>query len=333
VTGQGGTSPGEWPWPVGVCAAAFGDVEIDAALGAIRQIGLHHIDLPTDSTLRLLPGIDALEQPGYPAQLAATLERHAVTVGCVSNSRDTQLLLGPHGPHTDPVAAGSAQQKRSHALRYAHATIDLAAALGAPQVRLYFGCPDYARWLTWGSAPVSWQDNIEAFAETAVPLLERCRAAGLTLCVEPHPKQVLFDRRSTDAALRLLAGYSGAFGICLDPANIATLGYDPLDVVRGWSTPPVALHVKDLEISQGVSWPAGPGWVSYGPQRPIRFRTLGRGQLPWPSMIDTLLGEGFTGIAYVEHEDVLMPRAQGIASAADRLRALLPAAPPEGRTW
>ena len=97
--------------------------------------------------------------------------------------------------------------------------------------------------------------------------------------------------------------------------------------------PPVALHVKDLETSQAVSWPTGRGWVSYGPQRPIRFRALGRGELPWPSMIDTLLGEGFTGIVYVEHEDVLLPRAQGIASAADQLRALLPAAPPEGRTW
>jgi hypothetical protein len=62
---------------------------------------------------------------------------------------------------------------------------------------------------------------------------------------------------------------------------------------------PMALHVKDLEISQGASWPAGPGWISYRPQRPLRFRTLGRGQLPSP--------------------------------AAHRLRAV-PTGPPEGRT-
>jgi len=316
-----------------VCAAAFGDIDLDTALGAIRSLGLDHIDLPTDSTLRLLPGIGTLEQPGYPDRLAATLDRHGVTVGCVSNSRDTQLLLGPHGPHTDPVQAGTAEEKRSHALRYAHATIALAAAVRAPMVRLYFGCPDYARWLTWGSAPVSWQDNIEEFARAATPLLERCRNADLMLCVEPHPKQVLFDRRSTDAALSRLAGYADVLRICLDPANMATLGYDPIEIVRGWAMPPAALHVKDLEVSQGVAWPSGPGWVSYGPQRPIRFRTLGRGQLPWPSMIDSLLGEGFTGTTYVEHEDVLLPRAQGIASAAAQLRALLPASQPEGRTW
>jgi sugar phosphate isomerase/epimerase len=109
MTGQGVTGPGEWPWPVGVCAAAFGDMEIGAALGAIRQIGLDHIDLPTDSTLRLLPGIDALEQPGYPAYLTATLRRHSVTVSCVSNSEGfTGIAYVEHEDVLLPRAQGIA---------------------------------------------------------------------------------------------------------------------------------------------------------------------------------------------------------------------------------
>jgi sugar phosphate isomerase/epimerase len=321
------------PSAIGLCAAAFGDLPLSAALPAIRDLGHVLIDLPTDSTLRSLPGIDELEDPGFAQELAATLARHDVTVGCVSNSRDTQLLLGPHGPHTDPVHAGDPAAKRAHALRYGHATIALAAALGSPLVRLYFGCPDYARWLTWGSAPVSWQDNIEEFAAVAEPLLDRCRDAGPILCVEPHPKQVLFDRHSVDAALDRLAGHADVLRICLDPANLATLGYDPIDLMRGWRGLPVALHVKDLEVSTAAAWPRGPGWVSYGPQRPIRFRALGRGTLPWPAMLDALLAEGFTGTVFIEHEDVLLPRAQSIAEATSRLRALLPVSQPEGRTW
>jgi sugar phosphate isomerase/epimerase len=318
---------------LGLCAAAFGDLGLPDALGAIRELGIDRIDLPTDSTLRLLPDLETLEQPGCAAQVQRELQRYGIKVGCVSNSRDTQLLLGPHGPHTDPVYPGDAAAKSAYALRYARATIRLAAELGAPLARLYFGCPDYARWLSWGSAPVSWDDNIEAFARAAAPLLDECRGAGLTLCVEPHPKQVIFDRASARTALRALAGYGDVLGICLDPANIATLGYDPRDITRGWTTPPVAVHVKDLEVWTGTDWPAGPGWVSYGPQRPIRFRTLGRGDLPWPAMLDALLSDGLTGTVYIEHEDVLMPRMQSIAAAADRLRILLPAARPEGRTW
>ena len=79
--------------------------------------------------------------------LTGLLDRHGISVGCLSNSRDTQLLLGPYGPHTDTVCDGDPDAKRAHALLHARATIRLAAAIGAPQVRLYFGCPDFARWL------------------------------------------------------------------------------------------------------------------------------------------------------------------------------------------
>jgi len=318
---------------IGLCAAAFGDQRLETALGSIRASGLSIIDLPTDSTLRLLPGVAALEDPKFPARLTRALERHEITVGCLSNSRDTQLLLGPHGPHTDPVREGSPAVKRAHALRYARATIALAATIGVPQVRLYFGCPDFARWLTWGTAEVSWEDNLGAFAEAAAPLLSECRAAGLQLCVEPHPKQVVFDVASTRRGLELLEEYADVLRVCLDPANIATLGYDPLDSIPGWGPALGAVHVKDLETWSGPDRPTAPGWVAYGPQPPIRFRCLGRGGLPWPSMIDALLEEGYTGVIYIEHEDVLLPRDQSIALAAKRLMELLPAAPAEGRTW
>jgi sugar phosphate isomerase/epimerase len=316
-----------------VCAAAFGDLDLDEALAEIAQLGLTSIDLPTDSTFRLTPDLAGLEEPGYPAALRAALARSGITVACVSNSRDTQLLLGPHGPHTDPVASGTPAGKQAYARRYARATIALAAAVGAPMARLYFGCPDYARWLTWGGSPVSWDDNIERLAEVAIPLLEQARAAGLRLAIEPHPRQVVFDCASARAAARALAGYADVLAICLDPANIATLGYDPVQIVAGWDPPPAALHVKDLEVWTGTDAPPGPGWTRYGPQRPHRFRGLGRGGLPWPQMLDGLLAGGFAGPVFVEHEDVLLPRAQSIATAASRLRALLPASAPEGRTW
>jgi hypothetical protein len=66
---------------------------------------------------------------------------------------------------------------------------------------------------------------------------------------------------------RGIPAYSGSAST---PANIAALGYDPPDVVRGWPTPPAA-------------------------------------------------------------QDVLLPRAQGIAAAAEAARAT--ADQPEGRTW
>jgi sugar phosphate isomerase/epimerase len=60
---------------------------------------------------------------------------------------------------------------------------------------------------------------------------------------------------------------------------------------------------------------------------------MGWGVLPWRDIISALLDDGFSGPVYVEHEDLLIPRDEGVGSAAEILRALWPATAPEGRNW
>jgi sugar phosphate isomerase/epimerase len=55
--------------------------------------------------------------------------------------------------------------------------------------------------------------------------------------------------------------------------------------------------------------------------------------LPWRGIVSALLEQDYHGVLYVEHEDVLIPRRQGIAAALDTLRPMLPTTDPEGRTW
>jgi sugar phosphate isomerase/epimerase len=257
-----------------------------------------------------------------------------VVVGCVSNSRDTQLLLGPHGPHTDPVLAGSADGKRGHALRHALDTVRLAVDLGAAHVRLMFGVPDVSRWLSWWHSSVSWADNIAAWAEQARPVLRLAAEYGVTLLVEPHPKQVVYDRLSARQLLDAAAAETpDTVRLCVDPANLAATGHDPVDAVRGWGDRLGAAHAKDLQRWNGADRPPGAGWSRYGPGPPIRFRALGAGELPWPAIVSALLDEDFHGVLYVEHEDALLPREQSVTNSVRRLRELLPQAGPQGRTW
>jgi hypothetical protein len=134
---------------IGLCAAVFGDLNLDSMLDAVAALPVDFLDLPTDSTLALNSGVDDLGGEAHGDRVAQALKARRLTVRCVSNSRDTQLLLGPHGSHTDPVCAGSREEKLVHADRCARATVSLAARTGAEQVRLYFGSPDYALWLDW----------------------------------------------------------------------------------------------------------------------------------------------------------------------------------------
>ncbi|MBT8227000.1 MAG: sugar phosphate isomerase/epimerase [Dactylosporangium sp.] len=319
---------------IGLCLAALGGLPLERALACAARLGVDRVDLPTDSTLGLVDPA-RLNDPTYLDEIAALVDRGGAPVGCVSNSRDAQLLLGPHGRHTDPVLTGPAPAKRAHALRCALGTLQLARRLGAPAVRLLPGCPDLARWLSWWGSDVAWSDNVAELFEHAAPVFDAAATAGVDVLLETHPKQVVYDRPSADLVLAAAdaAGLGEVVGICVDPANLAATGHDPVAAVTGWSTRMGAVHAKDLQRWSGRDLPPGAGWSRYGPQPPIRFRALGLGELDWARIVGTLLDEGYHGVLYAEHEDALLPREQGLRRSVGALRELLPSGTPEGRTW
>lgn len=316
---------------LGLCLAAFGDVDLGTALGQADKFGQLWLDVPTDTTFGLVDARRCATDAGYRSEVAEVLAGRRI--GCVSNSRDAQLLLGPHGRHTDPVCPGTADAKRAHAMTCALGTVRLAERVGAPVVRLLPGCPDFGRWLSWWGSDVGWADNIAEFRSAAEPLVRAARDAGIRLLLEPHPKQVVYDRQSAELLFAHNPDWVDVLGLCVDPANLAATGHDPVAAVRGWGPRMAAVHAKDLQRWPGTGRPTGPGWSRYGPQPAIRFRALGLGELPWPAIVAALQDEGYDGVLYVEHEDTLLPREQSIGRSLRWLESMLPVGAAEGRTW
>ncbi|WP_165990268.1 TIM barrel protein, partial [Streptomyces sp. YIM 98790] len=317
---------------LGVCLTAGLGPGPDRALAAARRLGAGTVDLPTDSTAALVDLGRWAGDRDCRSALRALVRASGLRVGCVSNSHDTLLLLGPHGPHTDPVCPGTGAEKRAHALRAALDTVRLAADLGTAQVRLVFGVPDFARWMSWWGSTAGWADNITAWERAARPVLAAAAAHGITLLLEPHPKQVAYDRTSTELTLAAAARTEGAaVRLCIDPANFAAIGHDPVDAVRGWGTALAAVHAKDVQHWTGGGPPTGPGWTRYGPGPAFRFRAAGTGTLPWGELLAALAAERFTGVVYAEHQDALLTARDGMDTALRTLRGLLgrtPAPPP-----
>ena len=154
------------------------------------------------------------------------------------------------------------------------------------------------------------------------------------MLLEPHPKHVVYDRPSAEQLLAAAdaAGWADVLALCIDPANLAATGHDPVASVAGLAWPAGRGARQGPAALAGPGVPPGPGWSRYGPQPPIRFRALGHGGLDWPAIVSALLDEGYSGVLYAEHEDVLLPRQQGIGQTLGVLRGLLPG-PAEGRTW
>lgn len=316
---------------LGLCLAAYGGTNLAEALRMASPFGRLKLDLPTDSTLGFVDPYRCATDRAYRDELAALLDGNPIT--CISNSRDAQLLLGPHGPHTDPVHKGDTDAKRDHARTCSLGAILLAGRLGVRDVRLLPGCPDFGRWLAWWGSDVGWADNVAQFRTHAAPLVAAARDAGVRILLEPHPKQVIYDRESADLLFAATRDWDDVLHLCVDPANLAATGHCPVDAVRRWGGRMAAVHAKDLQRWAGPDAPAGAGWSRYGPQPPIRFRALGLGELDWPAIVAALQDEGFEGVLYVEHEDALLPRAQSIGRSVELLRRAMPVGRAEGRTW
>jgi len=311
--------------------AAFGDRPLDEAIEAGQRAGYRRFDLQLDSILRISQDDRLHSGPGR-AALRSRLDQEGLSLLCVSNVRDCQLLLGPHGEHTAPINPGDASTRRRHALDAASRTIETAHDLGAELTRFFFGCPDFGRWFHWPRTALSWDDNLKALADELPPILELAAGAGVRVTLETHPKQVVHDLRSANRLLEIL-GAEGALGICADPANLAAVGHDPEVFLRGLDRAPLAVHMKDVEVGQSGACEARHGWATFGPGPPARFRALGWGGLNWRGCISALVERGFTGPYVVEHEDVLMPRESGVAASLRVATELTQLEPAADRWW
>lgn len=307
---------------IGVCLAVFGDRLLRDALAAVAALGYALIDLPTDRRFGL--HADACDTP---TAVARTVREFGIDVASTSNSTDCRMLLGPYGGFTDAGFTGTDDAKRAYAIAEAQRAIDVAAATGASHARLFLGCPDVARWLTWAGTDLTWRSNVVAFVERCRPLVRYAQARGVRLLFEAHPKQVAYDLESL---CQLWIAMDGELDICLDPANLLALGHDPVDVARGLPTVPVQVQAKDVERAGAAT---GPGWVRYGPQPPVRFRCAGWGEVPWRELFSALAERGFRGPVMVEHEDLLCRPEDGLDQARQFLDPLTRLSSGHGRTW
>lgn len=296
-------------------SAAYGDVECTAVVAATAELGFTGLDLQIDSTQPFGRTLDA-------DRLASELSAQAIDAVCVSNVRDVELLMGPHDFHSDAVLAGPPAAKIAHARQQARRTIELAARLDVAFVRFFFGCSDHLLQFPWHGLKYDWDDNVAALAERSAELFAYATASGVTICLEPHPRQTVYDLPSLLRFRALMATNGFDVGLCFDPANVLAAGHDPVAFVHHLDRPPEFVHFKDVERWASPTPPRGPGWKRYGPGPQVRFRSAGKGELPWMRLRDALFDLGFEGTVVIEYEDLLTRREVGIPEALEIARRL-----------
>jgi sugar phosphate isomerase/epimerase len=228
--------------------------------------------------LRVLEG--ELVSPALPdadrRRVRAALEAAGLCLCCV----DTSVEIA--GPDQD--------------MEEALACVELAAALGAPLIRLFPGAP--------GGEPA--ETTARRTVERLSALARRGRELGVRIGVETH------DSFATgDITARMLAGAPPDVGVIWDTLNTVVAGEAPEVTFPLIAERLVHVHVKD-----GGSAPD-----------PEENRLLGDGEVPIESIVRTLAAHRYEGWLSVEWEKLWQPEIADATVAlpqyAGKLRPML----------
>ena len=171
----------------------------------------------------------------------------------------------------------------------------------------------------WPQRPAGLID--EAFAELGrrwLPILHAFEDAGVDVCYELHPGEDLHDGATFERFLAAVSGHVRA-NILYDPSHMILQQMDYLAFLDLYHERVRAFHVKDAEYRlSGRSGVYGgyQDWID----RPVRFRSLGDGQIDFHSIFSKMAQYDFPGWAVVEWECCIKHPQDGAAEGAKFVR-------------
>lgn len=314
---------------LGLNLAVFGDRTLEAALDRAVALGLDAVELNTETGDRLTPALS----PKLAKRVRESVTSRGLSISALGNHAEVQLIGGPHNEDTDRFFPGSAAEKIAFGKKRLLETAHTAVELGVQTVVGFVGCEDWSRWFPWPD-PEGFEKMIPRFADTWGPLLDSLESLGVRFAHEPHPKQLVYDLESAMAVTAAL-GHHPAWGFNLDTANLSLSGVDPCAFIDELPERIFHVHAKDLEFVPHNL--ARSGWQGHGawdrPDRGVRFRVPGWGDVAWKRVFSQLQLAGYEGVVSIEHEDPILSRDEGSEMAVAFLKGILPRQPRDTRWW
>ncbi|HKG27471.1 MAG TPA: sugar phosphate isomerase/epimerase family protein, partial [Thermomicrobiales bacterium] len=218
---------------------------------------------------------------------------------------------------------------RAERIAFVRQTIEACAALGVETLVTFagsaFGMHFYGMPGVGDGHPSNRvADNLRIFKEVYGPLAEYAEQRGVRIAFETAGRggpegNLAHSPELWDAIFEAVP--SPALGLGFDPSHLVWLQIpDIAGVIRAYGSRIYHVDGKDAEIlqarlaRQGI---LGSGWW--------RYRLPGLGELDWRAIFTALRGIGYDGVIAIENEDPLCPGKEGVAQAAEFLKAQLQA--------
>ncbi|MFW6058669.1 MAG: sugar phosphate isomerase/epimerase family protein [Phycisphaeraceae bacterium] len=163
-----------------------------------------------------------------------------------------------------------------------------------------------------------WQKGFDDFAKRWKPILDEFDKLDVNFGLEAHPTEIAFDIASSDRAVKALSGHK-RFGFNFDPSHFGYQHVDYVKFIYHFADRINHVHMKDVWWGRGTG-EAGVfgGHTDFADHRRYwDFRSVGRGDIDFESIIVALNDIGYQGPLSVEWEDSRMDREAGATEAAE----------------
>jgi len=251
-------------------------------------------------------------------------------LGCwaISHHLAGQLVSDPNDDHrTDmfapPRTHGKPEAKRKWATETMKKAAVAAKNLGVKVVNGFTGSPIWH--MLYAFPPVTQDDLNKGYAMFAMqwkPILSVFRRNRMRFALEVHPTEIAFDLYTAERALAALKN-DRTFGFNFDPSHLHWQGVDPVAFIRRFPDRIYHVHMKDAAVTLDGSSGILSSHLDFGdPRRGWDFRSLGRGEIDFESIIRALNDIGYKGPLSVEWEDSAMSREQGAREACEFVKGV-----------
>ena len=265
----------------------------------------------------------ALSEDSYCQSQLDILAQHGLSCNAISNHLvgqavsdpidDRHRAILPDSIWGDGKPSGVQQRAAQNMIDASEA----ASKLGVSVVNGFTGSPIWHK--LYFFPPTSQEEIDQGYAEFASkwkPILDVFAKYNIKFALEVHPTEIAYDIITFKHALKAVGGHP-AFGINFDPSHLIWQGLDPVQLINHFPDRIFHVHIKDAATTlDGTNSILG-GHLSFGDhQRGWDFRSPGRGEVDFESIIRALNRINYQGPLSVEWEDSAMDREHGAAEAA-----------------
>lgn len=260
----------------------------------------------------------ALEDDSYIQNRLDILEQHGLKVYCLGNHLAGQAVCDPidarHKATLPPHVWGDGDPEgvRQRAAEEMKNTARAAAKLG---IKVVSGFTGSSVWDKLYFFPPTSQEMVEEgfkdFAARWNPIIDVFDEVGVKFGLEVHPTEIAYDIHTAERALEALNHREG-FGFNYDPSHLYWQFVDPVKFIDRFSDRIYHVHMKDAARMLDGESSILASHLGFGDhRRGWDFRSIGRGQVDFQSIIRALNRIGYQGPLSVEWEDSGMDRVHG----------------------